>query len=73
MNAYHFWYMSQPNGRVQYIYIIADNYREAIFIYRKRGYTKMYDFETVPLRTIPFHKWQAEHRRGDVLGEDAII
>ena len=73
MRAYEFWYMSQPNGRIQYIYIIADNFREAIWLFRKRGYTKMYDFGTAPLRVIPEYKWQAEHRRGDVLGELAVI
>lgn len=73
MGAYEFWYISAPNGRTQYIYIIAENYREALALYKHYGYTKMYDFEVIPSRFIPREKWQAEHYRGEVLGELAII
>lgn len=73
MKAYQFWYISCPNGRTQYIWIIAEDYREAIYFYKKYGYTKMYDFETIPVWTKPYAKWQQEHQRGDLLGEDAII
>lgn len=71
--AYEFWYIFNPNCRPEYVYIIAQGYQEALFLFKEAGYTKMYDFEVIPSRTIPERKWARPHRRGEILGEDAII
>lgn len=73
MKAFLFWYKSSTYAPTEYIYIIAYTLRQAQYFYRKAGYTRMYDYDTLPVDCIQEYDFVEPHRVGDILGQYATI
>lgn len=73
MKAYLFWYKSSDNAPTEYIYIIALSYKQAQFYYDKKGYTRMYDYDVMPIDELEEKDFMQKHNIGDVLGQYAVL
>ena len=71
--AYQFWYKSSQDAPTEYIYIIAFTYKQAVYLFHKAGYNRMYDYSNYCCDTIPCAYWLNKHDIGDILGQNAVV
>lgn len=76
MKAYVFWYLSSPNAKTEYVYVIAVSYRQAKYFwlnYLKYSLGYAFDYDLDPCNEIDKSHFSKHHDVGDILGQYAIL
>lgn len=74
LKCYSYWYIFVPNGRVEYVKIIAVSEKQAFYFFCKAGYNKSYDYGARPANVKAYKDFiNQNYYVGQILGENAII
>ena len=76
MKAYLFWYIIAEGAKTEYVYVVANTYKQARYFwynYLKFTLGYAYDYTLDACDEIDSKDFVKEHHTGDILGQNAII